>query len=139
MKLDAQDKRILAVIGDYENVEFDEARSLYYQHLKTTLILPCEVTGIEDITSNSALTELSVYPNPVKNSATLRFNLIKPEKLNIEVINSIGKSLGNINDNYNQGENEISLDSFITNLSNGIYFVKITSSNYIISKRFVKQ
>ena len=48
MKLDAQDKRILAVIGDYENVEFDEARSLYYQHLKTTLILPCEVTGIED-------------------------------------------------------------------------------------------
>ena len=48
MKLDAQDKRILAVIGDDENVEFDEARTLYYQHLKTTLILPCEVTGIED-------------------------------------------------------------------------------------------
>ena len=48
MKLDAQDKRILAVIGDDENVEFDEARTLYYQHLKTTLILPCEVTGVED-------------------------------------------------------------------------------------------
>ena len=48
MTLDAQDKRITAVIGDYENVEFDEARSLYYQHLKTNLILPCEVTGIED-------------------------------------------------------------------------------------------
>lgn len=48
MKLNAQDKRILAVIGDYVNVEFDEARSLYYQCLKTNLILPCEVTGIED-------------------------------------------------------------------------------------------
>ena len=48
MKLDAQDKRILAVIGDYENVEFDEARNRYYQHLKTHLILPCEVTGVED-------------------------------------------------------------------------------------------
>ena len=48
MKLDDQDKRILAVIGDDENVEFDEARTLYYQHLKTALILPCEVTGIED-------------------------------------------------------------------------------------------
>jgi len=48
VKLNDQDKRILAVIGDYENVEFEEARSLYYQYLKTTLILPCEVTGVED-------------------------------------------------------------------------------------------
>ena len=48
MQLDAQDKRIIAVIGDYEDVEFDEARSLYYQYLKTNLILPCQVTGIED-------------------------------------------------------------------------------------------
>ena len=48
MKLNAQDKRILVVIGDYKNVEFDEARSLYYQYLKTNLILPCEVMGIED-------------------------------------------------------------------------------------------
>ena len=46
--MDAQDKRILAVIGDYENVDFDEARHKFYQHLKTNLILPCEVTGIED-------------------------------------------------------------------------------------------
>ena len=48
MKTDAQDKRIIAVIGEYEDVEFDEARTLYYQHLKTNLLLPCQVTGIED-------------------------------------------------------------------------------------------
>ena len=48
MKLDAQDKRILAVIGDYETVEFDRARNLFYQHLKTNLVLSCQVTGIED-------------------------------------------------------------------------------------------
>ena len=48
MKIDAQDKRIIAVIGEYGDVEFSEARSLFYQHLKTNLLLPCEVTGIED-------------------------------------------------------------------------------------------
>lgn len=98
-----------------------------------------EVTGIENITSNSALTGLKVYPNPVKNTATLSFNLVKPEKLNIEVFNCVGKSLGNINENYNQGKNEISLDSFVTNLSGGIYFVKIRSSDDVISKIFIKQ
>lgn len=45
---DAQVKRILAVMGDDEDAEVDQARSLFYQHLKTNLILPCEVTGIED-------------------------------------------------------------------------------------------
>lgn len=48
MEANAQDKRIIAVIGEYGDLEFAEARTLYYQHLKTNLILPCEVTGIED-------------------------------------------------------------------------------------------
>ena len=48
MELDDQDKRIIAIIGDNEDVDIDESRSLYYQHLKTNLILPCQVTGIED-------------------------------------------------------------------------------------------
>lgn len=48
MKLDAQEKRILAVIGNYETVEFNQARNLFYQHLKTNLVLSCQVTGIED-------------------------------------------------------------------------------------------
>ena len=48
MKINAQDKRIIAVIGEYGDLEFDEARSLFYQHLKTNLILSCEVKGLEN-------------------------------------------------------------------------------------------
>ncbi len=48
MKIDTQDKRIIAVIGEYGDLEFDEARSLFYQHLKTNLILSCEVKGLEN-------------------------------------------------------------------------------------------
>ena len=44
----AQDKRTEAILGELDSLEFDEARDRFYDHLKTTLSLPCEVTGIED-------------------------------------------------------------------------------------------
>ena len=48
MKKDAQDIRIIAVIGEYEDSDFEEAVNLFYQHLKNNLSLPCNVTGVED-------------------------------------------------------------------------------------------
>lgn len=48
MKQDLQEKRIESILGDPEEMDFDEARDTYYQYLKENLDLPCEVTGIED-------------------------------------------------------------------------------------------
>ena len=48
MKQDVQDKRIEAILGESNDMDFDEARHLFYLHLKSNLVLPCEVTGIED-------------------------------------------------------------------------------------------
>ncbi len=48
MKSDAQDKRIAAILGEIEDLTFDETIDIYYEYLKTNLSLPCEVTGIED-------------------------------------------------------------------------------------------
>ena len=45
---DLQEKRIESILGDPEEIDFDEARDIYYQYLKENLDLPCEVTGIED-------------------------------------------------------------------------------------------
>jgi len=44
---DEQEQRILAVIGD-EDVEGDEAYRRWYEYLTSRLMLPCDVTGIED-------------------------------------------------------------------------------------------
>jgi len=44
---DEQEQRILAVIGD-EDVEGDEAYRRWYEYLSSRLVLPCDVTGIED-------------------------------------------------------------------------------------------
>ncbi len=45
---DAQDLRIEAILGDEEDLNFDQAAAALCEHLKANLQLPCEVTGIED-------------------------------------------------------------------------------------------
>jgi len=47
MKRDAREKRIAAIVGK-EDLDFDEAVDVFYDYLKGNLMLPCEVTGIED-------------------------------------------------------------------------------------------
>lgn len=44
---DAQDKRIAAIVRE-DDLDFDEAVDVFYEYVKANLLLPCEVTGIED-------------------------------------------------------------------------------------------
>jgi hypothetical protein len=46
--MDAQDKRIAAILGKMEDLDFDEATKVFYKYLKSHLLIPCKVTGIED-------------------------------------------------------------------------------------------
>ena len=46
--MDAQWKRIEAIVGDGETVTFEDQVTAFYEHLLRSLKLPCEVTGIED-------------------------------------------------------------------------------------------
>jgi hypothetical protein len=47
-RMDAQDARIAAIVGDDEEATFDQGVDKFYHHLKSSLQLPCDVTGIED-------------------------------------------------------------------------------------------
>ena len=48
-KLDAQDTRIEAIVGEEEeNLNFNDSIDNFYDHLLKCLQLPCDVTGIED-------------------------------------------------------------------------------------------
>jgi len=48
MNRDAQDERIVGILGEIEDVDFDETIDIFFEYLKANLSLPCEVTGIED-------------------------------------------------------------------------------------------
>ena len=47
MKIDAYDQRIAAILGE-KDLDFDEGVDIFYEYLKTNLLLPCEVTVVED-------------------------------------------------------------------------------------------
>jgi hypothetical protein len=47
MNIEAHYKRIAEILGK-EALDFDEAVDVFYDYLKANLLLPCEVTGIED-------------------------------------------------------------------------------------------
>lgn len=46
--MDAQEERIMEILGNIEDIEFDDSIETFYKYLKANLQLPCEVTGIED-------------------------------------------------------------------------------------------
>jgi len=47
-EFDAQNARIRTILGDEQDQSFEKAIERFYQHLKASLQLPCDVTGIED-------------------------------------------------------------------------------------------
>ena len=47
-KRDDQDERILNILGNADNMDWDNSVDTFYKYLKANLSLPCEVTGIED-------------------------------------------------------------------------------------------
>lgn len=47
-RMDAQESRIAAIVGGDDESTFDEGIEKFYDFLKSSLQLPCDVTGIED-------------------------------------------------------------------------------------------
>lgn len=48
LNTDAQDRRITAILGEIEDLTFDQTIDIFCEYLRTNLTLPCEVAGIED-------------------------------------------------------------------------------------------
>ncbi|MCX6296371.1 MAG: T9SS type A sorting domain-containing protein [Bacteroidetes bacterium] len=88
-------------------------------------------TGIEE---NQSVGNVTVYPNPITNNATVNFNMVKENNVSIVVVNALGQSV--LNENLGSmpaGDQTYSLDA--TKLENGLYFLNITVGNNTITKK----
>jgi len=72
----------------------------------------------------------SYYPNPVKNTLNLSYN---QEISNVKIFNLLGQRVSASTINANQGQVDMS------NLSNGVYLVKVTSNNQEKTIRVIKE
>ena len=100
-----------------------------HQGTFTVCVYSLASTGIEY--ANEAMTDFTMYPNPVKNNLTIETKNTH-SKLHFEIINSVGTLV------YSDViDNKTTVG--ISSLSNGIYIVKLFAGESTIIKKFTKQ
>lgn len=97
-------------------------------------IVLSSVSGIRD-PFTSKISDINLFPNPGKESATLSFYLPKPGLVEVHIFNAIGKKTKSmaLHKNLSEGDHALQLD--LIGLPQGMYFVEITFSNHKFVKR----
>lgn len=134
-------------IGDYHGL-FYSLQSMFenYQHiscyednnvfwLSPELSTDCFSVSMENVIKRTT-SEVSIYPNPVGDFINLQIkdnNILKPELKIFDITGNLIKR-----DYLKPFADEYSLD--ISSLNSGMYFIKIVSSEQVISaKKFIKK
>jgi uncharacterized delta-60 repeat protein len=113
-----QDKKIVEVGYTYTGTsDFAVVRYLVDQ-----------VVGINN-TGNDIIYDFTIFPNPAND----RIEISNPGKSEIQILNIEGQLLKRLTAN----ENNVSVD--ISDLSKGLYFVKLISEEGICVKKFIKE
>jgi hypothetical protein len=89
--------------------------------------------GLTGMAQMQGKTEMNIYPNPAKEQITLSFSSFMEENMNIEIFNALGAK---VLQRYVQG-GQIDMD--IHSLPAGVYMLRCTNKDKVITKRFVKQ
>ena len=91
--------------------------------------------GLEEMLSKTL--NLEVYPNPNNGNASIKFNVLNPQTIQLELVDILGNSMYKNTSNYKAGQYIIDLREFKTNLKAGMYFLNCTIGNYKETQRIV--
>lgn len=91
-------------------------------------------TGIDEL-ANSI--DFNIYPNPIDENTVIAFNLLEKQDITIKVMDVLGREITTVFDgNLNEGEHQYSIGEN-SDLSAGIYFVKVTANGRSFSKKMI--
>lgn len=123
-----------AYIGQEVNIEFKAisgwGNNLYLDNINIT-----NLVATEELTEVS---EMRLFPNPVKERMMVTFELEANKQLQVEVFNAVGQRVQNLGaSNFNSGRNQFEINA--SDLSNGVYFLRIYNADKELNRRFVVQ
>ena len=98
-------------------------------------IEPSLSTAIDEFESHN---KVKIFPNPINNQETINIEIhsSKYQEINVAIFDIQGRQLKSKNKySINGGNNQIPLN--INNLTNGLYFVQISTSEGMVSKKLV--
>jgi PKD repeat protein len=92
------------------------------------------MTGIDEL-ANSI--DFNIYPNPIDENTVIAFNLLEKQDITIKVMDVLGREITTVFDgNLNEGEHHYAIGQN-SDLSAGIYFVKVTANGRSFSKKMI--
>ncbi len=115
----------------FEYTTGDESNSIFIDDINISGVL-----GVDEAAIDAA--NISIYPNPTNQTATLTYHLNKKGDTKIELVDVLGKKIMDVtNSGQTEGDYSIEISKNKLNLLNGIYFVKFTIDNTSITKKLI--
>jgi len=96
-----------------------------------------EDDSFSDIQNEDEQIKLSIFPNPSSEFVSIRLNLLNSETAEIGLYDILGRKVTTIMPNRNLGPGEFTEQIDLSNLSNGIYLVKINTRQEILIRKFL--
>ena len=98
----------------------------------TTVFNVAITVSIEEL---MGLSNLTIYPNPASETAVISFDNTLGNSFDIQLIDQLGRVIMSQNGVQASGSNLVTID--LTNLSDGLYSIQLTSNQNTISKRLI--
>ncbi|MFC2097104.1 FG-GAP-like repeat-containing protein [Bacteroidota bacterium] len=142
------DNSVYIYAGGFDNApvllssDLDIPTGMYYNGTENTIavlnsgsntmsFIPVVINGVEDIIGNSAGIDINIFPNPVKNEINYELNTSVYPVL-FEILDTQGRVLKSVIENLSSGKIDIS------DLTSGIYLVKVTGNKSLQTKLIIK-
>lgn len=126
-------------IGDMVNLTLTDGSTFSWDMtLVSSLRYQDEVTGVNEgaIADLNSLA-LSLYPNPTSDQIELKYTLINPSLIDVQLFDLNGAVVANIfNGNQVSGDHQLQID--LKDLNKGIYVCQIEGEGFVVTKQIVK-
>ena len=115
--------------GETKAVTFNKPGTYYYYcTVHPSMRGTITVNSVNGIEKNNIISEISVFPNPTHGDAKLEFSVVKAGKVEINLLNVIGKKIENVSSTEDLPVGKFVKSLNISDLPQGIYFVEIVSN-----------
>ncbi len=120
-----------SISGDLDPASIND---IVYMGIDTVLNEP-----FSSIKENSLNYEVNLYPNPASDLVNVRIasKNAKDENLSVSIVDAIGRTVYSAQERFNGSTALYSMN--VSNLENGVYFIRIQSNSGLVTKTFVKK
>lgn len=94
-------------------------------------LLEQEITSVKEVTTT--ISEVSIFPNPVVQEATIQYELLKAQQVVIRLVDSAGRLVKALaNETQTVGQQKVTWTK--GNLSTGLYYVQVMTEDGVLSR-----